>query len=79
MIELIATIIGGQTVVVERMLGLAPNDGAMPMSELYTHSTSDKALRAMDISGQVLVQRTVPLTVIDQPCILCATISLKWA
>ena len=51
MVELISAIIGRQAVVVERVVGFAPDDGAVAVREFHTHSSVDKALGALDVGG----------------------------
>src|SRR5579883_1407348 len=66
-VELVAAVIGGQGMVIERVLGFAPDHCAVPGRKLKPDGPADKALRALDIRGQVLVQGAVPLPVVDEP------------
>src|SRR5581483_424992 len=52
------------------MRGLAPDDRAVPGSELEPHCSADEALRALNVRGQVLVQCAIPLSVVDEPRVL---------
>src|SRR5579875_851424 len=69
-IELVAAIVGCQAVVVKRVLRLAPDDGTIAMRELDAHGAAGVTLGALHVSQQVLVQRAIPLSVIDQPRVL---------
>src|SRR5258708_26726721 len=69
-VELVAAVIGCQGVVVERVLGPASDDRAVPGGELEPDRAADKTLGALHIRREFLVQRAVPLPVVDQPRIL---------
>src|SRR5260370_26689592 len=52
MIELIATIIRCQAVVIERMLRFTPDNAAIPIRYLHTHSSAGETLRTLHICRQ---------------------------
>src|SRR5579884_1893845 len=69
-VELVTAIVGRQAVVVERVFRFAPDDGAVALRELDAHRAADETLRTLHVSQQILMQRAIPLPVIDQPRVL---------
>src|SRR5450432_2327306 len=70
MVKLVATIIGCEAEIVERVIRLAPDDRTFATTEFDAYFSADKALCTLDISGEILVQGTVPLTIVDQAGVL---------
>src|SRR6266498_6115188 len=70
MVELIATVVGRESDAIKRMLRFAPNDRAGATRELDAHLSTDEALRTLYIGCKILVQSAIPLSVVDEACIL---------
>lgn len=70
MVELVAAVVGRQTVTVQRMLRLTPDNGTIATRELHSHRATHEALRTLHVGREVLVKRAIPLSVINQTRIL---------